>query len=140
MTDETQTIAGLAPQVKISASFNRVGNRTWFAADLITGSDYAFDFLNTYSYDGLNRITYMAQNLRGTGSQYHAVQPKSTTIAYNALGQTTFLSRYQNVNLTGDNLRTVSVYDNDTHRVTTLSNRNFGSYSVLSNYSNPWLN
>ena len=82
-----------------------------------------------------HRITYMAQNLRGTGSQYHAVQPKSTTIAYNALGQTTFLSRYQNVNLTGDNLRTVSVYDNDTHRLTTLSHRNIGSYSVLSNYA-----
>ena len=53
---------------------------------------------------------------------------------YTELGQIERLSRCQNINLTGDNLRTVSVYD-DTHRLTTLSHRNIGSFSILSNYA-----
>jgi RHS repeat-associated protein len=135
MTMETGTIARLTPQVRMTRTYDAVGNRRSLLADFVVGANVTKDFKNEFWFDALNRVSVQTQTVQGTGAGHHLVQDKRATNTYNELGQVTFLIRYQNFSGTGDSLRTVSQYD-AANRLQTLSHRNVGSSTtILSNYA-----
>ena len=90
----------LGKTVIFDRDYDSVGNQTRMEANIggtistaaITGG--IWDFTNSYTYDGMNRLTSVAQNNR-TGA--NAVAPKLATFSYNAASQVTDLRRYSNV-------------------------------------------
>jgi RHS repeat-associated protein len=71
----------------LTIKFADVGNRTSLAA-AIDGTD---DFLNTYTYDDLYRLTRVTQEEQSGGN---SVSDKRVDFAYNALGQWSSITRY----------------------------------------------
>jgi RHS repeat-associated protein len=87
VTEMTSDLAGLADNVVFTNVYDVVGNRTSLAA-AIDGTD---DFLNTYAYDNLYRLTRVTQAEQSGGN---AVSDKRVDFAYNALGQWSSITRY----------------------------------------------
>jgi YD repeat-containing protein len=80
ITEVTSDLAGMADDVVFTNVYDVVGNRTSLAA-AIDGTD---DFLNTYTYDDLYRLTRVTQAEQSGGN---SVSEKRVDFAYNALGQ-----------------------------------------------------
>jgi len=71
----------------------------------------------------LNRNIRITQTCQGSGAGSHFVPDKRINLAYNAIGQFTFISRYENVNASGTTLRSIYTYD-QANRLTGLTHRN----------------
>jgi RHS repeat-associated protein len=87
VTNETQAITGLTPQIQYQSKYDAASRRTELQA--ILGS--TADFKNTYTYDNLHRLTVLEQ--QGTAGG-HAVAEKRVDFAYNAASQSTKVTRY----------------------------------------------
>ena len=96
------------PNVTLDSTFDPNGNRTQLTADIISVS---VDFQNDYTYDALNRVTQITQ-LDGDGGGPNGVSNKRIDLAYNAGGQYTSISRYED--LLGNLLVATSTYGYDT--------------------------
>ena len=72
-----------------------------------SGSD--LDFISTYGYDNLDRLTSILQQSQTGG---HTVANKYVTFDYNALSQFTDLKRYANTSATNLVAQTDFTYDN----------------------------
>ncbi len=131
VTAELQNLSGsgLVPNVLLKRTWDKASNRTGLAADLIVGATTTPDFNNAYSFDGLDRVGQIIQSAQG-GVGAHVVTGKKVSFSYNALGQFTYISRYQNTAGTGADLRSVLTYDN-ANRLSTLFQRN-----ILSGFPN----
>jgi len=95
----------------------------------VSGTIVLSDFLNSYSYDALNRVTQITQAQQTGGN---SVAAKRVNFAYNADGQYTSISRYADT--TGTNLAATSTYGyNGVGSITSLSydkgGTNFASYT-----------
>jgi RHS repeat-associated protein len=76
--------------IVLSSAYDSASNRTSLSAE-ISGVD---DFFNSYTFDGLSRLTRLDQNGQSGGN---AVDDKRIDFDYNALGQFTSIARYNNV-------------------------------------------
>ena len=115
MTQQTQAITGLAPQVILDQKFDAVNNRTELKATIGTTSD----FINTYTFDPLNRMTQMIQQAQTGGS---AVLAKRVDFTYNAAGQFDTITRYNDTAGTQQVIATSHAYDG-IGRLTTLDHK-----------------
>ena len=79
----------------------------------------------------------MTQAGQGSGAGFHNVQDKRVDLAYNSLGQFTFISRYENVGAIGTNLRSVYGYD-QANRLTSLAHRNINGGTATDLVSYAW--
>jgi RHS repeat-associated protein len=103
-TSETQTIAGLTPQLGFTSTYDANSNRLSLAST-IGGTA---DFKNTYTYDHLDRLTRLVQEDVAGGN---VLADKRVDFQYNALGQYTQIDRYQSVGTTAYVGTTVFAYD-----------------------------
>jgi RHS repeat-associated protein len=103
-TTITNTIAGLAPTIAFSQSFDAANNRTGLSATVGGTADFA----NTYQYDSLQRLTDLVQQSQSGGN---AVTAKHLSMAYNTLGQSTTISRYQSAATSNPVATSTSTYD-----------------------------
>ncbi len=136
VTVETQNSSGvgLVPTVRMTRGYDLVSNRTSLAAEFVVGAAVTKDFSNSYLFDGLNRVGRITQTAQGSGAGFHAVQDKRVNLTYNAIGQFTFISRYENVGAVGTNLRSVYSYD-QANRLTGLAHRNISAVPVATDLS-----
>ncbi len=136
ITTELHSIVGLTPQVKLDSTFDAASNRLTLGAKLIVGATTTNEFLNAYVFDDLNRMSSVTQTAQA-GAGAHVVADKLATLSYNALGQFTFISRFQNATGTGTTLRSVYTYDG-ANRLATLIYRNIlsgGGANILHQYT-----
>jgi RHS repeat-associated protein len=96
-------------------SSNPVGNRVSLAAKI--GEDD--DFLNTYVYDHLHRLTRVTQEEQSGGN---SVSDKRVDFAYNALGQFDTITRYASLNTSELVATTAHGYDL-AHRLTGITHQ-----------------
>jgi RHS repeat-associated protein len=94
------------PIVVLTQTFDAAGNRTSLAAEV----DSTDDFLNTYTYDHLHRMTRVTQEGQSGGN---TVAEKRVDFAYNAAGQFTAIDRYKDTSGGSGNLvvETAFAYD-----------------------------
>ena len=80
--------------VVLTAGYDRDGNRTSLSAAIEApgASSFTPDFQNTYSYDALNEMLEVAQSAQSGGN---AVAAKSAAFSYDAAGDLTAASRFQ---------------------------------------------
>jgi RHS repeat-associated protein len=76
--------------VVLTQTFDAAGNRTSLSAEI----DSTDDFLNTFTYDNLNRVTRITQVGQAGGN---TVAEKRVDFAYNAAGQFTAIDRYKDI-------------------------------------------
>ncbi len=88
VTEETQTLAGLTPQITLNKSYDAANRRLTLSASVGTTAD----FENSYTHDALGRTTQLVQQGQSGGN---AVAEKLVDFSYNAVGQFTTLDRYQ---------------------------------------------
>ncbi len=119
--NQNYSASGLNPLVELSRSYDAVGNRLGLSAKLITGGTTVNDYANNYYYDALNRLTQVDQSAMG-GVTPHGVAEKRVNLQYNALGQYTFVNRFENLSATNPALRSVYTYDK-ANRLTELAHR-----------------
>jgi len=97
LQNELQTHPLMNHNVAFDRDYNQVGNQTKLAANLggtITSGNIAggmWDFSNTYSYDGMNRLTSTVQAGVSGGN---SVAPKLASFSYDAASQMTDMRRY----------------------------------------------
>ncbi len=124
VTSTTQTIAGLTPTITYAQTFNAASDRTQLSATI--GS--TADFLNSFSYDNLHRLTSLNQQSQSGGN---TVATKLADFAYNKLNQLTTIDRYQNTGRTNEVAQTSYSYDTG-NRLTgiahTQGSTNLGTY------------
>jgi RHS repeat-associated protein len=104
VTQQTQDLAGLTPNVVLNQAFDAASNRTEISATIGANAD----FKNTYAYDNLNRMTQVIQQSQSGGN---AVAPKRIDFAYNAAGQFTQIDRYQSTGTSNNVAQTFFGYD-----------------------------
>jgi RHS repeat-associated protein len=120
---ERQTIPGLGSSVVLDRNYDSLGNRTKLSANfggtIAVGSNLSStsetlatggvnDFQNTYSYDGLNRLSSVSQTSQ-TGTS-NSVASKFVQLAYNAASQITDVRRYADTTANAANLKVASRY------------------------------
>ena len=113
-----------APKVLLTMGYDSASRRTSLAAE-IANTD---DFLNTYQYDNVGRMTLVDQDQQSGGN---SVSEKRVNFEYNDLGQYTEITRYADVAGTLDVVTSFYTYD-DADRLTDLDHKQ-GS-TVLSDY------
>ena len=97
-----------APEALLSSGYDAAGNRTWLSAT-IGGTA---DFVNTYSYDALNRETQVTQGASAIAG-HDGVDSKLVNFTYNADGQLASIDRFNDLTgSSGDRVAT-SVYGYD---------------------------
>ena len=91
----------MAKNILFDRDYDAAGNRTTLEANIggsISGSSIVggvWDLRNSYTYDGLDRLTYLTQSNRtGTGVVANTVAPKHATFAYDTASQLTDMRRY----------------------------------------------
>lgn len=111
--------------VNLSQSFDAASNRTGLEVDIGGQSD----FVNSYTFDGLNRNTQITQSAQGTGSGFNTVAEKRVDFAYNALGQFSEIERFSN--LAGTSVVANSTYGYDAlARLTSLAHTRANATSI----------
>ncbi|MEQ1903654.1 MAG: Ig-like domain-containing protein [Pirellulaceae bacterium] len=127
VSSETQSFSniGLTPQIKLERLFDSVGNRTSLKASLVDIASTTKDFVNSYYFDALNRLTRVDQTAQG-GAGSHAVADKRVNLTYNALGQFLTINRFENLAGTNPAMRTAYTYD-DANRLSEIAHRNISS-------------
>ena len=109
------------PNVILTSAYDANGNRTSLSAEI----DSTGDFLNTYSYDALNRLTRVDQEGQTGGN---TVNEKRVDFQYNALGQYTEIARFNDTAGGTANEIATSTYTYDTlGRITGLEYENGGT-------------
>jgi RHS repeat-associated protein len=91
VTDVTQTFADLDPAILFHRGYDAASRLTSSSATVGLTDDY----LNTYTYDTLGRLTQLSQTSQSGGN---AVTNKRVDFDYNAASQLTVLSRYASLN------------------------------------------
>ena len=104
VTQQSEAFSGLAPDITLDIGYDAVSNRTSVEASIGSASDY----LNTYSYDKLDRLTITQQQSQAGGN---ALTPKRVVNTYNSLGQRVYVNRYEATSNTQLGLRTLYQYD-----------------------------
>jgi YD repeat-containing protein len=104
LTQQTQTLTGLTPQVVYAQTWDANSNRTSLSAT-IGGTA---DFKNDYLYDGLNRQTRVTQQGQTGGN---AVAQKRVDLSYKADGQFDVIARYADVGGTQAVVSSAHTYD-----------------------------
>jgi YD repeat-containing protein len=104
VTEIETDIDGLTPLISYAQAYNAVGNRTSLAVELGANDD----FLNSYTYDNLQRLTSVTQETQSGGN---TVASKRVDFAYNALGQFTDLDRYASLDTSEFVANTAFTYD-----------------------------
>ena len=101
LQNERQYHELMAKNILFDRDYDAVGNRTKLEANIggsISGSSIVggvWDMRNSYTYDGLDRLTYLTQSNRtGTGVVANTVAPKHATFAYDTASQLTDMRRY----------------------------------------------
>ncbi|MGI8982005.1 MAG: Calx-beta domain-containing protein, partial [Pirellulaceae bacterium] len=95
VTQQTQEIAGLTPDIILAQQFDAASNRTKLSATIGENPD----FVNDYIYDNLNRLTSVTQQ-SGPGGEMgmppyaNAVAEKRVDFSYFADGQFNTITRY----------------------------------------------
>jgi RHS repeat-associated protein len=108
------------PNVILTSAFDAMGNRTSLAAE-IDGTD---DFLNTYTYDALHRLTELNQDGQTGGN---TVAEKLVNFSYNSSGQYTEIARFNDLDgLTADEVATSTYGYDSLSRLTDLEYENAG--------------
>jgi len=116
-----------APNVVLSAAYDAAGRRTQLSATI----DGTADFLNTYQFDNLGRVTRVEQ----TGQGGNAVAEKRVDISYTDRGQFASITRYEDLAATLSVAETTYTYDS-AGRLTNLDHSTLNSQpSTLAAYS-----
>ena len=121
MTSQTENIRGLTPEVLLEFDYDLVNRRRELSAKIGGTADY----LNTYTYDILDRPHKIVQDDQGG----HAVAYKQVQFSYNVLGQLTYIHRQESA-ATFTSLRTSFNYDL-ANRLSTIAHRHTESGSAL---------
>lgn len=109
------------PDVVLTSAYDANGNRTSLSAEI----DTTDDFLNTYTYDALNRLTRVDQEGQTGGN---TVNEKRVDFAYNAIGLFTSITRYNDTDgNSGDEISTSSYTYDTLGRLTDLAYKNGGT-------------
>lgn len=123
------TGSSLVPKIYLYSTYDANNNRLTFAATFSQIVDEIVvstrDFKNTYTFDALSRMVKIQQTNQPI-STYYAVTAKEVDITYNALGQISYMDRFQNTSATKPSLRTGITYDS-ANRMTELDYRNIDS-------------
>jgi RHS repeat-associated protein len=98
------------PAVQLSQEFDAAGRRTMLSALIDVGSGFDDDFVNTYQYDNLGRLTRIEQQGVMGGN---AVAEKRVDFEYNAAGQYTSIERYDDLTGGAGDLAAETAYDYD---------------------------
>jgi RHS repeat-associated protein len=116
-----------APNVVLTSAYDAMGNRTSLSATI----DTTDDFLNTYTYDALNRVTRLDQDSQAGGNE---VNEKRVDFSYNVGSQYTEIARFNGLaGDAGDEVAT-STYTYDTlGRLTDLEYEN-GNVDLFTPY------
>ncbi|MGE3407544.1 MAG: Calx-beta domain-containing protein [Pirellulales bacterium] len=105
------------PQVVLAYAYDEYSRLASVAATV----DSDDDFLNTYSYDNLNRLVQITQEGQSGGN---TVAEKRIDLGYNAGGQYTSISRYKDLDGGNGNLVIATTYGYDTlGRLTDLDHK-----------------
>jgi YD repeat-containing protein len=104
------------PTVVLTSAYNANGQRTSLSATR-GGTN---DFLNSYTYDNLNRLTRVDQ----TGNGGHTVANKRVDFAYNAAGQFTSIARQAKPSSTWNEVATSTFTYDTLNRLTALDHKN----------------
>ncbi|MEX0818576.1 MAG: hypothetical protein WD070_03255 [Pirellulaceae bacterium] len=108
------------PNVVLMSAYDANSNRTSLAAVI----DTADDFLNSYTYDALNRLTRLDQSPTVSAS----VAEKRVDFAYNAISQFTSIARFNDLaGGSGDEIATSSYAYDPLGRLTDLAYKNGGT-------------
>jgi RHS repeat-associated protein len=91
LVSEFQWVTGLNEVVGFTSQFDQSGNRREMTAQFIVNMPW--DFVNHYSYDGLNRLTQITQ--QGLGD--NAVAAKRVNFTYDLAGQVDTIQRYSSL-------------------------------------------
>jgi RHS repeat-associated protein len=86
----TQNATALGFDVVLTGAYDDVGNRTQLAATVAGNADFVTD----YTYDALNRMTQIEQHSAPGGS---TVAEKRIDLAYDAVGQFTTITRFEDL-------------------------------------------
>ena len=109
------------PNVVLTSAYNADGSRTSLSATI----DSTADFLNSYTYDALQRLTRVDQAGQSGGN---TVADKRVDLAYNALGQYTSIARFNDTSGgSGDEVATSSFTYDTLGRLTDLAYKQAGS-------------
>jgi YD repeat-containing protein len=109
------------PQVMLTNAYDVSGNRTSLSVEI----DTTDDFLNSYSYDGLHRLTRVDQVGQSSGNE---VAEKRVDFVYNAMGQFSQIARYKDTDGGTSNEIATGFYSYDTlNRLTGLAYKNDGT-------------
>ena len=120
LTVDNDGTAGV-PDVVLTSAYDAAGNRTSLSAEI----DTTDDFLNTYTYDALNRLTQLDQEGQTGGN---TVNEKRVDFAHNAIGQYTSIARYNDTDgNSGDEIATSSYTYDSLGRLTDLAYKNGGT-------------
>jgi RHS repeat-associated protein len=104
VTESIADFTGLAQTATLTNVFDAGGNRTTLAAKLGTTKD----FLNTYTYDDLNRLTRVKQEDQVGGN---TVTDKRIDFSYNDLSQFDTISRYASLDTSEFVVASTYAYD-----------------------------
>ena len=132
VTKTVEDIVGFSTDITLDYTYDANGNRKTMAATIGIGTFGDADYENTYVYDDLNRLTRIEQTDQGE----NAVADKLIKFAYNALGQLTYVERFENLIGTDEALRTAYTYDG-ANRMNALQHRDVdgvGHSSQLAEY------
>lgn len=121
----TQNLVGIGSAITFDQEHDQLGRRKSLSASI--GS--TADFVNSYAYDGLSRLTQVTQAGQTGGN---TVAPKRVDLTYQTDGQFDTITRYRALAGGSSNLVETSTYDYDAlHRLTEISNSINGSGSVF---------
>jgi RHS repeat-associated protein len=98
------------PAVQLAQEFDTAGRRTMLSALIDVGSGFDDDFVNTYQYDNLGRLTRIEQQGVQGGN---AVAEKRVDLAYNSASQYTSIKRYDDLTGGGGDLAAETAYEYD---------------------------
>ncbi|MBI2480562.1 MAG: cadherin-like domain-containing protein [Planctomycetia bacterium] len=120
LTVDNDGTTGVA-NVILTSAYDANSNRTSLSA-VIDSTD---DFLNSYTYDTLNRLTQVGQVQPAAGN---TVAEKRVDFAYNAIGHFTTIARFNDLDGTSGDEVATSTYSYDTlGRLTGLAYKNGGT-------------
>lgn len=128
VSTETQSLTGLAPSIVVSRNYDVSGNLTQAAATLGGSADY----VNNYSYDGLQRVTQITQQGALGGN---SVTAKRVDLSYDANSNLTGIHRFEGLNTTPAVAQTTQVYD-AMGRLASIQHKD--GATVLAGYAITW--
>jgi RHS repeat-associated protein len=128
ISSDEQSITGLTPKITLARSYGDAGNLTKVESTL-TGASAKLDFVTTYNYDVLGRMTRIMQGSQTGGN---TVAAKRVQLSYDLDSKLTAISRYSNATASQFVVTSNYTYD-ELNRLHTLSHvngaTNFAGYT-----------